>query len=132
MSADTTRPDPVAAHGHDGGRHGAEHRGVLLTEAAAERVRHFLAERGRGVGMRVGVARSGCSGFAYVVDFADEVADDDVVSESHGVKVLVDAKSLPYVDGMEIDFAREGLNETFQYHNPNVKSLCGCGESFGV
>lgn len=105
---------------------------ISLTEAAAERVKQFLDERGKGVGLRVGVKRTGCSGMAYIVDFADEVASEDEVYESNGVKLIVDSKSLPYIDGTEIDFTRDGLTETFHYHNPNVKSQCGCGESFGV
>ena len=105
---------------------------VMLTEVAAERVRSFMQKRGGGVGMRFGVRKSGCSGFAYVVDFADEVGGDDEVYESNGVNVIVDAHSLPYVDGTRIDFRREGLNEVFVYENPNVKSECGCGESFGI
>ena len=105
---------------------------VTLTEAAAERVRNFLDKRGGGVGMRFGVKSSGCSGFAYVVDFADDVDNEDEVYQTHGVSVIVDAKSLPYVTGTCIDFRREGLNEVFVYENPNVKNECGCGESFGI
>ena len=82
--------------------------------------------------MRLGVRTSGCSGMAYVLEFADEINDDDQVFESHGVKVIVDPKSLTYLDGTEVDFAREGLNEGFQFNNPNVKDACGCGESFNV
>ena len=105
---------------------------VTLTERAAERVRGFLARRGRGVGVRVGVRPSGCSGMSYKLEFADAIAPDDHAFESHGVTVLVDAKSLPYVDGTELDYAREGLNEGFQFNNPNVKDQCGCGQSFNV
>lgn len=105
---------------------------VMLTDAAAERVRRYLDERGSGEGLRVGVKTTGCSGFAYVVDIADQVAPDDRVFESHGVKVIVNDDNLAFLDGTTIDFAREGLNEGFVYDNPNVKSLCGCGESFGV
>ncbi len=105
---------------------------VQLTNAAAERVRHFLAERGSGAGLRVGIKTTGCSGFAYVVDITDAIGEDDRVFESHGIKVIVDGDSLSYLDGTTIDFTREGLNEGFSYDNPNVKSLCGCGESFGV
>ena len=105
---------------------------VSLTEAAASRVKKFLTDRGQGVGLRLGVTRTGCSGMAYVVDFADAIEPHDRVYESNGVKVIIDAKSLPYVEGMEIDFVREGLTETFQYRNPNVKGTCGCGESFNV
>jgi iron-sulfur cluster assembly protein len=105
---------------------------VTLTEKAADHVRNFLAKRGKGVGLRVGVRTSGCSGMAYKLEFADAAAADDVQFESHGVKVLVDPKSLPYVEGTELDYTREGLNEGFKFHNPNVKDECGCGESFNV
>lgn len=105
---------------------------VMLTDTAARRVEHFITERGSGAGLRVRVKTTGCSGFAYVVDITDEVADNDRVFESHGVKVIVDGDSLSYLDGTTIDFSRDGLNEGFSYDNPNVKSLCGCGESFGV
>jgi iron-sulfur cluster assembly protein len=105
---------------------------VSLTPSAAERVRSFLAKRGSGVGLRLGVKKTGCSGFAYVVNYADEVARNDVVFEDQGVKVIVDAESLRYVDGTEIDFVRQGLNEAFRFRNPNVRGECGCGESFNV
>jgi iron-sulfur cluster assembly protein len=105
---------------------------VSLTPSAAERVRSFLANRGRGVGLRLGVKKTGCSGFAYVVNYADEIAVGDVVFEIGGIKVIVDDESLRYVDGTEIDFVREGLNEAFKFRNPNVKGECGCGESFNV
>lgn len=106
--------------------------GVMLTDAAAERVRRYLAERGSGKGLRVGIKTTGCSGFAYVVDITDAIAEDDQIFESHGVKVIIGNDSLSFLDGTTIDFSREGLNEGFVYDNPNVKSLCGCGESFGV
>jgi iron-sulfur cluster assembly protein len=105
---------------------------VSLTPAAAERVRSFIVNRGRGVGLRLGVKKTGCSGYAYVVNYADDVADGDVVFEHAGVKVIVDAESLRYVDGTEIDFVRQGLNEAFKFRNPNVRGECGCGESFNV
>jgi len=105
---------------------------VSLTPSAAERVRSFLDKRGSGVGLRLGVKKTGCSGFAYVVNYADEVAANDVVFEDHGVKVIVDSDSLRYVDGTEIDFVRQGLNEAFKFRNPNVRGECGCGESFNV
>ncbi len=105
---------------------------ITLTEAAAERVNKFLANRGKGVGIRLGVRTSGCSGMAYVMEFADEIGEDDVVFEDRGVKVLVDPKSLVYLDGTELDFAKEGLNEGFKFNNPNVTNECGCGESFSV
>jgi len=105
---------------------------VTLTTSAAERVRSFLEKRGRGVGLRLGVRKTGCSGFAYVVNYADEVAAGDVVFEDRGVRVIVDPDSLRYVDGTEIDFVRQGLNEAFKFRNPNVRGECGCGESFNV
>jgi len=105
---------------------------VSLTPSAADRVRTFLSSRGRGVGLRLGVKKTGCSGFAYVVNYADEIAAGDAVFETAGVKVIVDNESLLYVDGTEIDFVREGLNEAFRFSNPNVKGECGCGESFNV
>jgi iron-sulfur cluster assembly protein len=105
---------------------------VSLTQSAAERVRSFLETRGRGVGLRLGVKKTGCSGFAYVVNYADEVGAADVVFEDRGVRVIVDADSLRYVDGTEIDFVRQGLNEAFKFRNPNVRGECGCGESFNV
>jgi len=105
---------------------------VSLTPAAAERVRSFIVNRGRGVGLRLGVKKTGCSGYAYVVNYADEVAAGDRVFEDSGVKVIVDAESLPYVDGTEIDFVKQGLNEAFKFRNPNVRGECGCGESFNV
>ncbi len=105
---------------------------VSLTPSAAERVRSFLEKRGHGVGLRLGVKKTGCSGFAYVVNYADDVAAGDVVFEHQGVKVIVDSDSLRYVDGTEIDFVRQGLNEAFKFRNPNVRGECGCGESFNV
>jgi iron-sulfur cluster assembly protein len=105
---------------------------ITLSENAADHVSKFLQNRGKGAGLRLGVKTSGCSGMAYVLEFADEVNDDDQVFESHGVKVIVDAKSMVYLDGTEVDFAREGLNEGFKFNNPNVKDACGCGESFKV
>jgi len=105
---------------------------ITLTEKAASRVQAFLAKRGKGVALRLGVRTSGCSGLAYKLEFADEVQAEDAQFESHGVKVVVDPKSLPYLEGTELDFAREGLNEGFKFNNPNVKDACGCGESFNV
>lgn len=105
---------------------------VSLTESAANRVTSFLANRGKGVGLRLGVRTSGCSGMAYVLEFADVINDDDVVFEDHGVKVIIDGKSIVYLDGTEVDFVKEGLNEGFKFNNPNVNSECGCGESFHV
>ena len=105
---------------------------ITLTEAAANQVKKFIDNRGSGVGIRLGVRTSGCSGMAYVLEFADTQDEGDKVFEEHGVKVLVDAKSLLYLDGTELDYTREGLNEGFKFNNPNVKDACGCGESFNV
>ncbi|MBL8447473.1 MAG: iron-sulfur cluster assembly protein IscA [Zoogloeaceae bacterium] len=105
---------------------------VTISEKAAKHVSNYLAKRGKGVGIRLGVRTSGCSGMAYKLEFVDEVDDSDLVFESYGVKVLVDPKSLPYLEGTELDFVREGLNEGFKFNNPNVKDQCGCGESFNV
>ena len=105
---------------------------ITLTESAARHVAAHLAKRGKGVGLRLGVRRSGCSGFAYDVEYADEVRPGDAEFESHGVRILVDPKSLTYLEGTELDFAREGLNEGFRFNNPNVRDSCGCGESFNV
>ena len=105
---------------------------ISVTQAAANHVDKHLAQRGKGVGIRVGVRTSGCSGMAYVLEFVDELAPGDEVFEDHGVKVIVDAKSLLYLDGTELDFVKEGLNEGFKFNNPNVTGECGCGESFNV
>ena len=105
---------------------------ISVTEAAAERVSSFLASRGKGIGLRLGVKTSGCSGLAYVLEFVDELAPEDEVFEQHGVKIVVDAKSLVYLDGTQLDFAKDGLNEGFEFKNPNVDGECGCGESFSV
>ena len=105
---------------------------ITLTAAAADRVKTFMEQRGKGVGLRLAVKTTGCSGMAYVMEYADVIDDDDVVFENHGVKLLVDPKSLVYLDGTELDYAKEGLNEGFQFNNPNVKDMCGCGESFNV
>ncbi|HQO30412.1 MAG TPA: iron-sulfur cluster assembly protein IscA [Accumulibacter sp.] len=105
---------------------------VTLSERAANHVAKYMAKRGKGIGLRLGVRTSGCSGMAYKLEFADNTNPDDVEFESHGVRVLIDPKSLPYLDGTELDYAREGLNEGFRFNNPNVKDSCGCGESFNV
>jgi iron-sulfur cluster assembly protein len=105
---------------------------ISLTENAAIRVKNFLANRGKGVGLRLGVKTTGCSGMAYVLEFVDEIGDDDKVFESNGVKVVIDPKSLLYLNGTEVDYGKEGLNEGFKFNNPNVKDQCGCGESFTV
>ena len=105
---------------------------ITLTEIAANRVEKFLANRGKGDGLRLGVKTTGCSGMAYTLEFVDDLLPEDHVFESHGIKVIVDPKSLVYIDGTELDFAKEGLNEGFKFNNPNVKDECGCGESFTV
>jgi len=105
---------------------------ISLTETAAKHVQGFLAKRGKGMGLRIGVRTSGCSGMAYKLEFADAAEGDDLQFVSNGVTVLVDPQSLPYIDGMELDYTREGLNEGFKFNNPNVKDSCGCGESFTV
>jgi iron-sulfur cluster assembly protein len=105
---------------------------ITLTDKAAQHVSRYLTRRGKGVGLRVGVKTTGCSGLAYKLEYADEIAAEDEVFESNGVKVIVDPKSLPYIDGTELDYAREGLNEGFRFNNPNVMDECGCGESFRV
>jgi len=106
--------------------------GVTLSESAARHVSNFIAKRGKGLGIRLGVKTSGCSGMAYKLEFVDEALDEDLVFDSHGVKVVVDPKSLAYLEGTELDFVKEGLNEGFKFNNPNVKDQCGCGESFNV
>ncbi|MBT2970841.1 MAG: iron-sulfur cluster assembly protein IscA [gamma proteobacterium symbiont of Ctena orbiculata] len=106
--------------------------GITITEAAADRVQAFLANRGKGLGIRLSVRTSGCSGMAYEMEFVDELEEDDQVFEDRGVQVIVDSKSLVYLDGTQVDYAREGLNEGFKFNNPNAKSECGCGESFNV
>lgn len=105
---------------------------VTLTANAAKHVQNFLDKRGKGVGLRLGVRTSGCSGMAYKLEFADAADAGDMQFVSKGVTVLVDPQSLPYLDGMELDYTREGLNEGFKFNNPNVKDQCGCGESFKV
>jgi iron-sulfur cluster assembly protein len=105
---------------------------ITLTEAAAKRVEKFLANRGKGIGLRLGVKTTGCSGMAYTLEFVDETMPEDIIFENRGIKVIIDPKSLVYIDGTELDFAKEGLNEGFKFINPNVKDECGCGESFTV
>lgn len=105
---------------------------ITLTEVAANRVKRFLESRGKGEGLRLAVKTSGCSGLAYVLEFADDIDPNDKVFEDRGVKVIVDPKSLVYLDGTELDYTREGLNEGFKFNNPNVTDACGCGESFTV
>ena len=105
---------------------------ITLTEKAAQRVEKYLESRGKGVGLKLAVKTTGCSGMAYVLEFADEIPSDDHIFESHGIKIMVDPKSLIYIDGTELDYVKEGLNEGFEFKNPNVKDECGCGESFHV
>ena len=106
--------------------------GLTMTEAAARQVLKYLDKRGQGIGIRLGVKTTGCSGMAYKLEYADEVIGDDVVYESQGLKILVDPKSVPYLEGTELDFVKEGLSEGFKFNNPNERGKCGCGESFRV
>jgi len=105
---------------------------ISLTPSAVERVRNYLDKRGSGVGLRVGVRKTGCSGYAYVIDYADSIDEDDVVFDESGIKVVVNSESLELIDGTEVDFVKQGINEAFKFRNPNVKGECGCGESFSV
>lgn len=105
---------------------------ISITESAAKHVKSFLDNRGKGIGLRLGIKTSGCSGLAYILEFVDELNPDDEIFENHGVKVIVDKKSLVYLIGTQLDFVKEGLNEGFKFNNPNVKDQCGCGESFSV
>jgi len=105
---------------------------IIVTESAANQVKSFLENRGKGLGLRLGVKTSGCSGLAYVLEFVDTLDEGDQVFEQYGVKVIVDAKSLVYLDGTQLDFVKNGLNEGFEFSNPNVDGECGCGESFSV
>ncbi|MCL1048331.1 iron-sulfur cluster assembly protein IscA [Shewanella abyssi] len=105
---------------------------ISITPAAADRVKSFLASRGKGLGLRLGLKTSGCSGMAYILEFVDDLNDDDELYDVDGVKIIIDAKSFIYLQGIELDFIKEGLNEGFQFNNPNAKGECGCGESFTV
>jgi len=105
---------------------------ITLTDSAAERVRNCLDERGSGIGLRVGVSKTGCNGFAYVVNYAEQIEADDVVFEDSGITVVVDSDALELIDGTEVDFVKEGLNEAFKFRNPKAAGECGCGESFSV
>ena len=105
---------------------------ISLTESAADRVRNYLETRGDGIGLRLGVTKTGCSGYSYVINYAEDIGDADVVFEDKGVKVVVDADALALIDGTEVDFVKSGLNEAFCFRNPNVTGECGCGESFNV
>lgn len=106
--------------------------GIKVSDAAAQRAKTFLQNRGSGLGLRLGVKTTGCSGLAYVLEFVDELNEDDTVFDENGVKIIIDGKSLVYLDGTQLDFAKEGLNEGFQFTNPNASGECGCGESFNV
>jgi iron-sulfur cluster assembly protein len=105
---------------------------ITLTEKAASQIKKQLEKRGKGIGLKLGVKKSGCSGYAYALDYADQVQDNETVFEAHGVKLIVAQDDLPYIDGMALDYRREGINEAFRFDNPNVKATCGCGESFSV
>jgi iron-sulfur cluster assembly protein len=105
---------------------------ISLTASAADRIQKVLAARGHGLGLKLGVRKTGCSGFAYVVNYADAAAPQDLVFEDRGVKVFVDPESLKFIDGTTVDFVKQGLNEAFRFRNPNIKGECGCGESFNV
>jgi len=105
---------------------------IRLTESAARRVSDYLSRREGSIGLRLGVKKTGCNGYAYQIDFADQIGADDVVFEDRGVTVVVDPRSLQFIDGTEVDFVKEGINEAFKFRNPNVKGECGCGESFSV
>lgn len=105
---------------------------VQITEKAAKQIKKQLEKRGCGIGLKLGVKKSGCSGFAYALDYADQLSDKDQVFEYFGVKIIIDKADLPYLEGIELDYAREGINEAFKFNNPNVKATCGCGESFSV
>ena len=105
---------------------------ITITENAAKHINSYLTTRGKGLGVRLGVKTSGCSGMAYNLEFVDEVNDDDLIFEEHGARVYIDPKSLVYLDGTQVDYTKEGLQEGFKFENPNVKDSCGCGESFHV
>ena len=105
---------------------------ITVTQSAANRVKSYLSKRGKGLGLRVGVKPTGCSGFSYVLDYADELNSDDIVFEDNGIKVIVDEESLGLIDGTQVDFVNEGLNQMFKFKNPNIVGECGCGESFTV
>ncbi len=105
---------------------------ISLTESAAQRVRSYLDARGEGVGLRLGITKTGCSGYSYVINYADELNESDIVFEDKGIKVVVDPEALALIDGTEVDFVKNGLNEAFSFRNPNITGECGCGESFNV
>ena len=105
---------------------------ISLTDAAAERVRSYIEKREKNLGLRLGVTPTGCSGYSYVINYAEEIGEDDVVFEDKGVKVVIDPEALALIDGTEVDFVKNGLNDAFSFRNPNIKGECGCGESFNV
>jgi iron-sulfur cluster assembly protein len=105
---------------------------ISLTEAAADRVRTYLEKREKGLGLRLGVTKTGCSGYSYVINYAEKIEDSDIVFEDKGVTVVIDPEALSLIDGTEVDFVKNGLNEAFSFRNPNIKGECGCGESFNV
>ncbi|MGZ8226016.1 MAG: HesB/IscA family protein [Methylococcaceae bacterium] len=105
---------------------------VSLTESAARQIKKQLEKRGKGIGLKLGVKKSGCSGYAYTIDYADQVNDNDAVFENFGVKVIVPTNDLEFINGIQLDYCKEGINEAFRFNNPNVKGTCGCGESFSV
>ena len=105
---------------------------ITLTEKAAKQIQKQLSKRGKGLALRIGVKKVGCSGFAYTFDYADEIRVDDEIFESHNANVVIDTGSLPFLDGSRVDFVRDGLNESFRFDNPNVDNTCGCGESFSL
>ena len=118
--------------GEGGGGDERKAMAIQLTESAAKQIQEQLARRGRGIGLRVGVKDVGCSGFGYTYDYADEVRADDRLFEAHDAKIVVDAKSLEFLDGSTLDYVKEGLKQVFKFTNPNVDATCGCGESFSV
>jgi len=105
---------------------------ISLTDAAADRVRTYLEKREKGLGLRLGVTKTGCSGYSYVINYAEAIDDNDVIFEDKGIKVVIDPEALSLIDGTEVDFVKNGLNEAFSFRNPNIKGECGCGESFTV
>ena len=105
---------------------------ISLTDAAADRVRDYLEKRQKGLGLRLGVTKTGCSGYSYVINYAEAIDDDDIIFEDKGIKVVIDPEALSLIDGTEVDFVKNGLNEAFSFRNPNIKGECGCGESFNV
>jgi len=142
IAGQTLAPGLPHEHHHDHEDHEDEetkledetpaHKGIVLTEAAANRVRNYLAKRGKGIGVRLGVRTSGCSGLSYLLEFVDQPRESDLSFEDRGIRVFIDPKSIIYLDGTELDYVREGLSEGFKFHNPNVRHSCGCGESFAV